>query len=200
MGLGYLTLMNLSLSAGFNLPLLEGSTSLTFHFAERHNPFIVTYSALGGGGYLGIELETGGIRMLEASFEFGGAVALNLGVAAGAASITAGIYYGEKDGLHVLAGFVRCCGELEVLGILTISAQFYLELSYVGPPTNPDVPAKATGTASLTVEIELLSISKSVTVTVQRESSKGSDPTFEDTMPEHALWQVYCDSFADDGS
>ena len=33
-----------------------------------------------------------------------------------------------------LTGFVRVGGELEILGIITISVEFYLGLSYDGPP------------------------------------------------------------------
>ncbi|MGI8809944.1 MAG: hypothetical protein ACR2KK_19295 [Acidimicrobiales bacterium] len=98
--LGAFTLQNLALSAGFHLPLSSpGAATVGFHVSERHDPFIVTYSALGGGGYFGVEVDVNGIRTVELSIEFGGAVAINLGVASGAASIMAGIYF-SNGGRH----------------------------------------------------------------------------------------------------
>jgi hypothetical protein len=191
--LGAFTLQNLALSAGFHLPLLAaGPATVSFHVSERHNPFIVTYSALGGGGFFGLALDVTGVRTIELSVEFGGAVAINLGVASGGVSIMAGIYSSQREGVgFVLAGFVRANGVLEVLGLVSISAQFYLELSYVKGVD----PAKLSGTASLTVKVKVLFFSKTVSLTVQREFSKGSDPTFSDGMKEEH-WSKYCAAFA----
>ncbi len=91
----------------------------------------------------------------------------------------------------LLAGFVRANGVLEVLGIISVSAQFYLELTYIAGVE----PAKLSGTASLTVKVKVVFFSKKVTLTVQREFSKGEDPTFADGMSA-ADWETYCAAFA----
>jgi hypothetical protein len=163
--MGAFTLQNLSLSAGLSLPLGgTDSTKLALAFAERHNPCIVTYSALGDAAFLGVTVGLEGLKSLEGSIEFGGAIAINLGVASGGVALMAGVYYSHTASPSTgdsLAGFVRCVGELDVLGLISISAQFYLELGY------KSVPDRVSGTASLTVEVEVLFFSESVTVTVR---------------------------------
>ena len=63
-----------------------------------------------------------------------------------------------------------------MLGIVTVSVEFYLGFTY-----KPALQ-KATGTATLTVEIEIACFSKSIELTVERSfGSKGGDPTFAQT-------------------
>ena len=75
------------------------------------------------GSALGVGAD--GVELVEASLEFGGHVAIDLGVASGGVYIMAGIYFrGEQKTspqTHVavtLAGYLRAGGELEpnVLG------------------------------------------------------------------------------------
>lgn len=191
---GAFSLQNLSFSAGFALPLLDSrAPGLRLAFAERHNPCILTYGPFGGGAFVAVILTLGGMEVLEGSLEFGGATALDLGVASGGVAVMAGIYYSmeQADGTtkFQLAGFVRCVGALEVLGLISITVQFYLELRYA------DSPTRLSGTASLTVEVEVLFFSESVTMTVHREFAKSGDPTFEEVIPTPALWSQYCDAF-----
>ena len=79
-------------------------------------------------------------------------------------------------------------GELEVLGIITISVEFYLEFRF-------ESPASVYGKASLTVKVEVLFFSASVTLEVERRFAGGGDPTFADLMDAPA-WNTYCDAFA----
>jgi hypothetical protein len=102
----------------------------------------------------------------------------------------AGVYYAyvedEKDSLEA---FVRVNGMLEVLGIVSISAQFYLSLTYSSP--------RLSGKASLTVKVRVLFVSKSVSMTVTREFQGSPAPTFADAM-DVAAWGEYLDAFAPD--
>jgi hypothetical protein len=195
-GMGIFSMQNLALSAGFHLPLIASggpgsAASLHFAFSERHNPFIVTVSLFGGGGFAGIDLGLKGLNALEASIEFGAAVAMSIGVASGGVSVMAGIYIKLEAGENaILAGFVRVVGVLEVLGIVSISAQFYLELSYQQP--------KVAGTASLVVKVKVLFFSKKVELTVHREFQSSPPPTFGEVMSE-SEWETYCDAFAPEG-
>ena len=192
--MGYFSLQNVSFSAGLHLPFIGNPASLRFAFCERHNPFLLTVSAIGGGGFFGIELNLKGVQRLEFALEFGGNIAFDIGVASGGVMIMAGIYY-EKNGDAVkLTGYVRVAGAVEVLGLVCISVEFFLGLEY-------DVDAKrAWGVATLTIEIEVLFFSKDVSMTVRREFPKGGDPTFIDLVPNIQTWQAYCDSFADYGA
>ena len=130
---GVFSLENISLSAGLDLPLLTGKPLVDFSFAERAHPFLLTVSLLGGGGFLHVQLDTEGMKMLEAAFEFGANASINLGVASGGVHIMAGIYFSmqidagkTKATLH---GYLRMGGELSVLGIISVSLEFVLSAS-----------------------------------------------------------------------
>jgi len=91
-----------------------------------------------------------GIKLVEGSLEFGGSFALNLGVASGGMTLMAGIYFKYEDNYITISGYVRCTGELDVLGLISISAEFYLSLTY------EEEGNKVYGQASLTVKIKIL--------------------------------------------
>ena len=92
-GVGVFALKNIAFSAGLTIPFLDGKPVVDFGFARRDNPFLLAVSLFGGGGFFHIELDTDGIRMLEAAFEFGAVAALDIGVASGEVHIMAGIYF-----------------------------------------------------------------------------------------------------------
>lgn len=189
--MGYFSLQNVLFAAGLRLPFIGDPATLRLAFSERHSPFLLTVSAIGGGGFFGLELSLKGIQRIEFALEFGGNLAFDIGVASGGVLLMAGIYYENNAGQVRLTGYVRVSGAVEVLGLVCISVQFYLGLEY-------DVPgAKAWGVATLTVEVEVLFFSKDVSLTVRREFPKGGDPTFADLIPDVATWQAYCDAFAD---
>lgn len=200
-GVGVFALKNIAFSAGLTIPFLDGKPVVDFGFARRDNPFLLAVALLGGGGFFHIELDTDGIRMLEAAFEFGAVAALDIGVASGEVHIMAGIYFkmekqlvatvGKEMMVSSLTGYLRCGGRLSVLGIVTVSVEFYLGFKY-----KPALQ-KATGTATLTVEIEIACFSKSIELTVERSfGSKGGDPTFGDMMETPELWAEYGAAYA----
>jgi hypothetical protein len=123
----------------------------------------------GGGGFFAIELSPGGVELIEASFEFGGNFSMNIGVASGGIYLMAGVYYKWEGGEAVLTGYVRCGGSLSVLGLITISAEFYLSLTY------ETAGNKVWGMAQLKVEIEILFFSIGVTLKVERQFAGSSD-------------------------
>jgi hypothetical protein len=164
---GAFALTNVSLGAELSLPFTGDPLRFRFHFCTREHPFCLSVYCLGGGGFFGIELGLDGVEMIEASLEFGAELSIDLGVASGSVSIKAGIYFKlEKTptGDHCqLTGYVRMNGELEVLGIITVSVEFYLALTYATPPS------KAWGEATLTVKVEILFFSTSVSMSVRKE-------------------------------
>jgi hypothetical protein len=197
---GVFALQNISLSAGLTIPFLDGKSIVDFGFARRDNPFLLAVSLLGGGGFFHIELDTGGIHMLEAAFEFGAIAAINIGVASGEVHIMAGIYFKmEKKVVAVLGevmvslltGYLRCGGKLSVLGLVSISVEFNLSFTY------NSTTEKASGRATLTVNIEVACFSKSVELTVERSfGSKGGDPTFAQLMDSPEVWNEYASVYA----
>ena len=84
---------------------------------------------------------------------------------------------------------MRASGALEVLGMITVSVEFYLALNYE--------PPRVWGEASVTVEVEVLFFSASVSLSVRREFAGGSrDLPFHEmiSLPE---WDNYLAAFAD---
>ncbi|WP_020524421.1 hypothetical protein [Catelliglobosispora koreensis] len=203
-GIGVLLVRNLSIGILLDLPFTGEQAVLTFSFATREHPFQVTVSALGGGGFFAVGLGTRGVQQIEGSIEFGAAVAIDLGVASGSVEIMAGIYFkyaqkqlpnGQPSGpagkTLVITGYVRAVGKLSVLGLIHVSLEFYLGLSYV----KQDGRSRVEGVATLSVRVEVLFFSTSVSVTMRKEFAAGEDPGFGQQITS-GDWAKYCSAYA----
>lgn len=193
-GIGIFTLANIAFSAGFDLPLLSAPANLRLAFCTREQPFTLTVSLFGGGGFFAIDIGMAGVTQIEAALEFGAAVALNLGVAEGGVSIMGGVYYQKSGKGFALTAYVRANGSLEVLGIITVSVEFYIALNYESAKGVPH-GGMLWGQASVKVKVKIAFFSVSVTLTIQREFA-GSDPTFQDSLTP-LDWGEYCAAFDD---
>jgi hypothetical protein len=192
---GVLSLSNVSLGAGFDLPFTGLSPSARFNFAERQSPFNLTVSLFGGGGFFAITIDTGGVKELEASLEFGAQISIDLGVASGGVYVKGGFYFHWKDApdsLVYFEGYVELGGHLSVLCLITASLVFHLALAY----QKQGGMSQLFGQATLEVEIDILFFSFSVGVSVQKQFAGGSDPRFIDFVPDDATWRQYCQAFA----
>lgn len=170
-GGGVFSLSHVKFSAALNLPFVVEPMRLRFAFSERHDPFALMIYGITGGGFVGLALGLDGVESLEASFEVGGSLAISLAVVSGEVHIMLGIHFlWEKISLNeqraLLGGYVRAGGSVEVLGLVSVSIEFYMELGYVLPgPGNGTVH----GEASVTVEIEIALFSKSVEFSVEKD-------------------------------
>ncbi|MGE0447542.1 MAG: hypothetical protein AB7P99_20130, partial [Vicinamibacterales bacterium] len=205
---GVFNLSNLSFGAGFTVPFIGQPLSVRFNFCTREQPFNLTVSLFGGGGFFGITLDPSGIQILEASFEFGASISVDFGVASGGVYVMAGLYFRMEKTACSLTGYFRLGGHVDVLGIITASLELYLELRYEFES------GKCVGMAKLTIEIEVFIFSGSVTITCERKfAGSNGDPTFRDLMgadPSLDLvqelatidtsteypWRDYCEAFA----
>ncbi len=166
-GVGVFSLENIKLSASLGLPFNGDPVTVRFAFCERQDPFTLSVYGFAGGGFLGITLSAHEIVLFEGALEFGGNVSFDLVVASGGVHVMAGIYFrdgpnaktGKRD--FLLEGYLRAGGSLSVLGLITVSVEFYLGLSYEA--------GVVAGTASLTVDVDLTLFHKSVTLTVHKE-------------------------------
>jgi hypothetical protein len=175
--IGVFSLTNLSFTAGFHIPFIGNPLSVTFQFCKRESPFHLTVSLLGGGGFFGIEVSPNGVLLLEAELEFGAELAIDFGVASGAVSIMAGIYFRMEQDDATLTGYLRIHGEVDVLGLITAAILLYMELSYEFSSH------KIVGRATLEIEVSIAFFSISVSITVERKfGGSNSDPSFEDVM------------------
>ncbi len=186
---GAFALQNLALDASIGLPFTGAPAHARLAVSQRHDPFLITVSLFAGGGFLAMEAGSDDTRMVEGCLEFGGNFALNLGVASGGVYVMAGIYFRIESSACKLSGYVRAGGALEVLGLITVSVEFYLELHYEDP--------LVWGQASMTVEVEVLFFSTSVTLTVRREFAGGSRDLPFDEMISLPEWDHYLAAFAD---
>ncbi|MFF6995431.1 hypothetical protein ACFY93_10785 [Streptomyces sp. NPDC008313] len=193
-GIGVFSLSNVSLGAELVIPFDGAPVSFRFSVSERTHPFNVSVSLFGGGGYFSMLVDATGVQQIEGAIEFGGSAALNLGVASGGVSVMAGIRFefdGPADSVS-LSGYLRCNGFLCVLGIITVSVEFYLELTYEKHGHESVVRGKGT----LTVSVRIAFFSKSVSLELERSfSGAPGDPAFTDcVLPRH--WHEYCPAFA----
>ena len=121
--IGIFSLTNVSLAAFLELPFTDGKPLFDFGFATREHPFNLTVTLLGGGGFFHLQLDTDGMRQLEAALEFGAAASIDLGVASGSVQYMAGIYSpckAQAEGKDVdaatLSGYLRLGGECRFSG------------------------------------------------------------------------------------
>ncbi len=194
---GICMLSNVTLGAYVNLPFTGAPLTIGFNFCKRDNPFILTISCFGGGGYFLMVTTLKGIQSIEAAFEFGAALSLNVGVASGGVSAMGGFYYKmemvEGEETTTLSGYLRLNGHLSILGLISLSLEFYLAFNavlYAGKVQ------KLEGVATLKVKVEVLFFSKTVKITVRRElKGADADPKFSE-MIEKEDWEEYCLAFA----
>jgi hypothetical protein len=192
---GVFSLQNLSLGAGFTVPFVGKPLSVRFNFCERPQPFLLTVMAFGGGGYFLIEVDPAGVQKLEAGFEFGASLAMNFGVASGEVHVMGGFVYAMVSGNASLTGYLRIGGEVEALGIVTVSIELCLELHFEFSS------GKCVGRATLTIEVDICMFSVSVEITCERKFAGSSgDPTFAEIMAPlpsgESPWDIYCEAFA----
>jgi len=174
---GVLNLSNLSLGAGFTVPFIGQPLSVRFNFCTREQPFLLTVYMFGGGGFFGITIDPNGVQILEASFEFGAAISIDLGVASGGVSVMAGIYFRMEQTAASLTGYFRLAGHVDVLGLITASLELYLELRYEFES------GKCVGRAQLTIEISLFIFSGSVTISCERKfAGSNGDPNLRQML------------------
>jgi hypothetical protein len=192
---GAFSFSHLKLSFITTIPFTDKPIRFRFELCNRDHPFLITVYTFGGGGYFGIALGTDGFEMFEAALEFGAAASLNFGVASGSAQVMAGIYFKleeEKPSNKqktTLTGYFKASGNLSVSGIVEVTIELYLALSYEFESN------KCTGTAKLTIEVSVFLFSVSVTLKVERKFGGTGDPNFLD-MHNQSSWNEYADAFA----
>ncbi|MEO8122606.1 MAG: hypothetical protein ABI633_01000 [Burkholderiales bacterium] len=194
LALGAFSITNLSLGADVLVPFIGKAVSIGFSFCTRERPFTIAVVFLGGGGWVGIRASAHGLEVLEVGLEAGACVAVDFGVASGSVSAMLGVYIRLESEKGSVAGYFRLRGEVDVLGLISAAIELYMELLYQ-PPTG-----KLIGQASITVNVSVIGISKSVHISAQRvfAGSRG-DPSFLEVMDagggKSTAWTDYCLAF-----
>ena len=201
---GVFQLSNVAFAAQVTIPLNGDPVRVRFAFSSRENPFTLTISSFGGGGFVALGIGADGVELLEIQFDFAGTFVIDIGIAQGGVEIRAGTYLklqksqnpNNKSGLElVIEGFLKLHGNVNVLGIVSVTIDVYLSLQYVhkdGPPAK-DI---ASGRAKVSVKISILFFN--VTLAADVSMSFGGDPkdpTFAQTLTSND-WADYAAAFA----
>lgn len=195
LAVGVFAITNLSLGADVQVPFLGKAMTVGFNFCTRENPFTLAVAFIGGGGWAGIRASAQGLEVLEIGLEAGACVAVNLGVASGSVSAMLGVYIRIETDKGSISGYFRLRGEVDVLGLVSASIELYMALVYHDPT------GKLVGEASITVNVSVMGISKSVRVTAQRTfAGSNGDPSFMQVMGvddtgQSPTWDTYCAAF-----
>ena len=200
--IGVFSLQNLAFSAGLVIPFSGQPARARFAFCSREDPFLVSVMIFGGGGWFALALGLDGLESFEAGIEAGVCCSVDLGVASGSVEMMLGIYFfvgddGSGTDKAVLEGYFRMFGEVEVMCIASVSMEAYIGFTYDFESN------KVGGMASITLTVEVLCFSGSVTVSIERHFGGEGDPTFGQMLPadegdpaHSRYWTDYCSAFA----
>ncbi|MFJ3811741.1 hypothetical protein ACIPWE_35950 [Streptomyces sp. NPDC090073] len=212
------TAQNLLLQSGVTLPLTDQPITIDFAFGTRERPFLVTVAGFGGGGYLELGVSAGGsgagLRRFVGGIEFGAALAMDFGVASGEVHAFGGVVCTMRGGATEITGYLRVGGSIRVLGLIGVSIELTMSLTY-NSATN-----ELSGSARLVITVDLTFWSTSVTLSCHKSFtadllSAGSDVGLSrtaDGLPtaatpatsvetalgpqgSHYPWREYCRAF-----
>ncbi|MFE7844045.1 hypothetical protein ACFUTX_02475 [Microbacterium sp. NPDC057407] len=193
--IGVFALSNMSLSADLRVPFLGDGLSVGFGFCSRERPFTLAVVFLGGGGWFAMRLSPKRLELLEIGLEAGAYLSVDFGVASGSISAAIGIYLRMESDKGSLTGYFRLRGEVDVLGLISASIELAMSLTY------DFAENKVIGRASITVEVEVLFFSASVTIEAERKfAGSNGDPSVREIITaaggDTSAWTDYLDAFA----
>jgi hypothetical protein len=194
---GTFVLRNVAIHLGVNVPFSNRPVTASVGFGSRDNPFGLTVLGLGGGGYIDVRVGGVGLIGFEASLEFGALVEINFVIVSAEVHAFGGVRFTKLDGTIVLEAFIRIGGSVDVLGLVSVSVELLVQLSY-DPQRN-----RLIGHASIVVEVDLTLFSESVTLDSGEWTLAGSDSSFLREPVDRALvegrglaaWQRYQEAF-----
>jgi hypothetical protein len=163
-GVGILSIENLAVSATLSLPFLA-PLGLKVAFSSREHPFLVTVAFIGGGGYFILDVGADGIHQVEGSLELAAQMDVDLVIVTASVYVMAGFYFMVSQTDTSFSGFVRIGGSVDLLGIISVSLELYLALAY---DTSSSPPSSIVGTASLTLSVHVLLVTKTLTLSVEK--------------------------------
>ena len=133
----------------------NAALAFAFNFGTPQKPFSCAVALLEGQGSFGVVVTPAGL-IVDASLAFGGGFELDLIVVSGGVSITAGVHLRKTPTEFEVAGFVHVTGGVEVLGLIGITLDAMLVLTW-----NTHV---FTGKLSVTVGVHVLFFHTSVSL------------------------------------
>ena len=143
-------LQNVSAHLNVAVPYSKGDLTLLLAFGSRDRPFAVAVSLLGGGGYIEVGLHGDKVTSFEASFDFGGLAAVDLGIVVAEVHALGGIRFSLQNGDVAFSAFVLLGGSVELLHVVSVDVNLRIDLTLCLDDQNrPDLA----GEASMSIEI-----------------------------------------------
>jgi hypothetical protein len=176
---GAFLLRNIAILIGVEVPFTKKPVTVSLGFASRENPFNLSVLMFGGGGYIEMQIGGEGITRLEASLEFGAMIAIDLIVASGEVHALGGVHFlKDPNGSISLEAYIRIGGSVEVLGLVSVSVELVVNLTFESIP--PTVAGGAernrlVGRATLVIEVDVTLFSESVSLDSGEWELIGSD-------------------------
>jgi hypothetical protein len=199
-GVGIISIQNVAFSATLLLPF-DGPLGLSLDFSTREHPFLVSVSFIAGGGYLKLDIDSHrGVNAIEGALELGADLSVDLAIVSAEVHALAGFYFAMTPTGTSFSGFLRVGGSVDLLGLISVSIELFLQLGYT------DQNSRIAGSASLTLSVHLLFVTKSVTLHMEKHfdvPSRSSLPapltagtaSFGDLISPQA-WNAYLEAFA----
>jgi hypothetical protein len=170
--IGVVAIDNVAIGAALILSFTNKPLRFRFNFCSFDEPFTLTVMCFGGRGFFQAELATDGYRDLQGAIEFGGALDFSVpALAHGDLYVMAGFYFRLTNSQTDLSGYFRAGGNLYVLGLVHVSAEFLLAGRYRKEGSANNIY----GIASLTISIDLFMFSFDVSVTMEKRIAGSSD-------------------------
>jgi hypothetical protein len=198
---GMFSIENMSISASLTMPFIStngNGVTFEFDFCTMDNPFLVTVSMLGGGGFFGMGMDMTGLTRIQLGIEVCAQLAISLlDIVSGSVSIEVGIFLvynakitattdpvtGEAETQGwLIGGYLRLRGELDIAGIITISIELYLQITY-----NPQT-GKCIASGYIQIDVSILFFSLHAKPSFSRTfAGSNGDPTFVQMMGQGTL-------------
>jgi hypothetical protein len=159
---GDFLLQNVAVNVAVDIPFSHDPVTVRLGFASRDNPFNLSVMALGGGGYIELEIGKNGeeLSRFEAAMEFGATVSINFLIATAEVHALGGVRFVKQPAPPTLEldAYIRIGGSVQVFGLVTVSIEMLVQLGY--RPT----PNTLVGHATLVIEVDLTLFDESVTL------------------------------------
>jgi hypothetical protein len=193
---GAFLLRNVAVSVAVDVPFRGGKPSVALAFASKADPFHLQVSLFGGGGYIDVLLDAGGVRRFEASLDFGAVIAVDFGIVSAEVHALGGVQFAIAGTDVDVTAFLRIGGSVELFGLVTVSVELVVELRFESEPR-----PRLVGRATLVVEVDLTLYADSVELdSGEWEFLGGSGPAVPpapaDQAADRADWERYQGAYA----
>lgn len=197
---GVFVLRDAVFSARLDVPFDGRPLELTLAFASMANPFALTVMMFGGGGYVEMTITHQGLTRFDIALEFGAIIEVDFVVASAEVHALGGVRFAlTDDGSVELTGYIRIGGSVDILGLVSVSVELCVQLSYQSQ-TNALV-----GRATMVIDIDLTLWSEPVELDTGEWVLAGHPPSAAIAPAAHraltadeglAQWQRYLLAFA----